>query len=163
MKLRGSPNMGVGLFSKLVIFLLKIRPPHTQLYLCNHAVFCNASLSCSCLCNNSKWCLSSSVSRSSCTVLLLWCFLLHNPMYYIINRWAYFWEKSILCNNFIQRRVGLFMGDYGTQLYNIRLCNYWNPCNMNTLCSHKYVCGTFSSYLGWCILGQICLVKKEDL
>ena len=94
MKLRGSPNMGVGLFSKLVIFLLKIRPPHTQLYLCNHAVFCNASLSCSCLCNNSKWCLSSSVSRSSCTVLLLWCFLLHNPMYYIINISGHIFKKK---------------------------------------------------------------------
>ena len=31
--------------------------------------------------NNSKWCLPSFVSPSSCTVLLLWCFL-QNWMYY---------------------------------------------------------------------------------
>ena len=34
-------------------------------------------LSCACLCNNSKWCLPSFVSPSSCTVLLLGCFLLN--------------------------------------------------------------------------------------
>ena len=36
-------------------------------------------LSCTCLCNNSKWCLAvpSFVSPSSCTVLLLRCFLLN--------------------------------------------------------------------------------------
>ena len=33
------------------------------------------------------------------------------PMYYIINMWAYVWEKSTHCNNFIQKGeggVGLF-------------------------------------------------------
>ena len=41
-------------------------------------------------------------------------------MYCGINGWAYFREKSTLCNNFIQKRgvgvfsrVGLFSGDYG--------------------------------------------------
>ena len=34
-------------------------------------------LSCTCLCNNSKWCLLSFVSPSSCTVVLLQCFLLN--------------------------------------------------------------------------------------
>ena len=37
-------------------------------------------LSCAWLYNNSKWCLPSIVSPSSCTLLLLWCFLLHNRM-----------------------------------------------------------------------------------
>ena len=52
-------------------------------------------------------------------ILLLRCFLL-NSMYCGINGWAYFREKSILCNNFIIKgglgvflRVGLFSGDYG--------------------------------------------------
>ena len=42
-------------------------------------------------------------------------------MYCGINGWAYFREKSTLCNNFIQKkgvgvfsRVGLFSGDYST-------------------------------------------------
>ena len=65
------------------------------------------------LCNNSKWYLPSFVSLFSC------CFVgashLHNSMYCCINRWAYFQEKSTLCNNFVQKwgvgllsRVGLF-------------------------------------------------------
>ena len=53
-------------------------------------------LSCTCLCKNRKWCLPSFVSPSSYTV--------HNCMYYSINGWVYFREKSTLCNNFIQKR-----------------------------------------------------------
>ena len=79
-------------------------------------------LSCACLCNNSNWCLPF-VSPSSCTVLLLWCFLLNITAcsYCGINRWAYLQEKATLCNNFIQKRevgifsrVGLFLEDYGS-------------------------------------------------
>ena len=51
-------------------------------------------LSCTCLiCNNSKWCLLSFVSPSSCTVLLLHCFLF-NKIACGINRWAYFRERK---------------------------------------------------------------------
>ena len=74
-----------------------------------------------CLCNNSKCCLPSFASPSSCTVLLILLVrLAHNCMYYITKRWAHFRGKSSLCNNFIQKRgvglllrVGLFSRDYG--------------------------------------------------
>ena len=71
---------GVGVFSRVLIFLLKIRPLHTQSSLC---VICTCSdfamplLSCACLCNNSKSCLPSFVSSFPCTALLLLCFLLN--------------------------------------------------------------------------------------
>ena len=54
---------------------------------------------------------------------------LHNSMYCSKNGWAYFREKSTLCNNFIQKkggggggvgvfsRVGLFSGDYGIIIF----------------------------------------------
>ena len=48
-------------------------------------------LSCTCLCNNNKWCLPSFVSPSPCTVLLLQYFLLNKTACIYINRWSYFW------------------------------------------------------------------------
>ena len=58
-------------------------------------------LSCTCLYNDSKWCLPSIVSPSSCTALLLWCFLLG-----ILQRETW---KSTLCIKFShKRRVGLY-------------------------------------------------------
>ena len=95
MNLRGSSRRGVGVFSKVVIFLSK----YSHL---THSL-ANAFLSCTCLSNNSKWCLHSFVSPSPCTALLLWCFLLNIRacIYCSINRWAYFREKGTLWNNFI--------------------------------------------------------------
>ena len=64
-------------FRELWYFSLQIRPPHTQstcssicVWFCN--AFCHAL---ACICNNSKWCLPSFLSSSSCTVLLLQSFL----------------------------------------------------------------------------------------
>ena len=56
-------------------------------------------LSCACLYNNSKWYLSSFVSPSSCTVLLLWCFLLNITTCTVvcINRWGCAFERKSLC------------------------------------------------------------------
>ena len=90
----------------------KIRPPHTLVTLALFMYTCCDSsmplLSCICLCNSSKWCLPSFVSPSSCTVLLLQCFLL-SSMYCAINGWAYFQVKSTLWNNFLQKRgMGVF-------------------------------------------------------
>ena len=74
---------GVGVFSRVVIFLSKIRPPHTQLvyspcYLCMqwfcYASFCHA-LAYATTANGV--CLHLLVPGSSCTVLLLHCFLLN--------------------------------------------------------------------------------------
>ena len=64
------------------IFRLKIRPPHTHAVSLTLVISaCSDSsmplLPCTCLLNNSKWCLASFVSHSSCTVLLLRCFLLN--------------------------------------------------------------------------------------
>ena len=44
--------------------------------ICSHAKILQCLLSFACLCKNSKWQLPSFVSPSSCTVLLLWWFLL---------------------------------------------------------------------------------------
>ena len=73
MNFSGSSKRGVGVFSRVVIFLLKIRPPHMQLVIVMYACSDSAMplLSRTCLCNNSKWCLPSFVSSSSYTVLLL--------------------------------------------------------------------------------------------
>ena len=62
------------------MFRSKIRPPHTVslalvIWACSDSAM--PLLSCACLCNNSKWCLPSFVSPSSCTVLFLHCFLLN--------------------------------------------------------------------------------------
>ena len=107
MNLSGFSKWGVGKFSRAVIFLLKIHPPHTQLALFVYTFgdFAMPLLSCAWLCNNSKWWLHLVTNPSSCTVQLFWCFLLKkNSMYYCINRWKHFQEKSTLCNNFIQKR-----------------------------------------------------------
>ena len=65
---------GMGVFSGVVIFSQKyahltrswFRPVYVLVQW-----FCNASLSCTYLCNNRKWCLSSFVSPSSCFLVLL--------------------------------------------------------------------------------------------
>ena len=44
-------------------------------------------LSCACFTDNSKWCLPSFVSPSSCTVLLLRCFLL-NILHALLHKWV---------------------------------------------------------------------------
>ena len=70
---------GVVYFRELLYFSRK----YTHLTHSLALVICACSdsamslLSCACLCNNSKWCLLSFVSPSSCTVLLLCCFLLN--------------------------------------------------------------------------------------
>ena len=58
----------------------------------------NVSLLWVCLCNNSKWFLPSFVSSFSCTVLLLWCFLLDitGCTACCLNSWSYFREKAIV-------------------------------------------------------------------
>ena len=99
---------GMGMFSRVVILLWKIQPPHTQsstIYVCRHA----AILQCL-FCHTIAYAITVNgvclhfVSPSSCTVLLLWWFL-HNCMYTIgIKRWAYFRKKSTLCNNFVEKR-----------------------------------------------------------
>ena len=79
--------------------------------------FCNTSfvMVLLILCNNSIWCPPSIVIPSSCSLLLLWCFLL--TVYCGINRC--FWGKITLCNTFIQKRgvdlyssLGLFSRDF---------------------------------------------------
>ena len=80
MNLKWYLKEGVGIFSRVVIFLSTIRPPHTvslALVICTCSDSVMPLLLCACLCNNSKWCLPSFVSPSSCTVLLLHCFLLN--------------------------------------------------------------------------------------
>ena len=67
--------------------------PHMQLVYCQSYVCMqwspNASLSCAWLCNNSKRCLPSFVSPSSCTALLLRCFLFkHQPMPSPSEKWS---------------------------------------------------------------------------
>ena len=75
---------------------------------------------CSCLCNNSKWCLPSFVSPSSCTVLLLCCFLLNITACTAaqlggctFERRAPFATTSFKKRVDIFSRVDLFSGDYG--------------------------------------------------
>ena len=103
---------GVGVYSRVVI--VKIRPPYaiTANGVCLHL-------------------LVPPLAQCSCTVLLLLCFLRNITT--CASRWAYFQEKSTLCNNFIQRgggggggmglfsRVGLFWGDYGIASG----CSFW--------------------------------------
>ena len=102
-------------FSKVVIFLSKIRPTHTQLlsspifmYTCNsdfEMLFCCA-LAYTITANCVKLCLPSFASPSCCTVRA---FCLHNCMYYGIKRWVQFQQKNTSCNNFIYKKgVGLF-------------------------------------------------------
>ena len=109
MNLSGTSKRRVGVFSRVVIFLSKNTPTSRAVSLALVMYACSDSamplLSFTCLCNNSKLCLPPFVSPSSCKVLLRWCFLL-NCMYCSINGWAYFREKSTLCNNFIHKRGG---------------------------------------------------------
>ena len=81
MNLRGSSKRGVGIFSRVVIFFLKIRPPHTQLlwlYLCAHAVILQCLI-----CHGLAYAITANgaclhlLSPSSCNVPLLQCFLLN--------------------------------------------------------------------------------------
>ena len=61
MNLSGSSRRGVGVFSRVVIFLSKIRPPYVSSHAVSLAQFMYAcsdsSIPCAYLCNNSKWCL----------------------------------------------------------------------------------------------------------
>ena len=109
MNFSGSSKRGVGVFSRVVIFRLKIHLPHIQLVIVMYACSDSAMplLSRTCLCNNSKWCLPSFVSPSSYIVLLLQ------------HKWVGV-LKNTLCNHFIKKRgvglfstVGLFSRDYG--------------------------------------------------
>ena len=80
MNLRSSSKRGMGILSRVVIF----RPIYVHMQTSINSMYtCGASvvplLSCICLCNNSKWCLPSFVSPSSCSALLFWCFL-HGSM-----------------------------------------------------------------------------------
>ena len=81
MNLCGSSKREVGVFLRVVIFLLRIRPPHTShavsLALCTHAV-------------------------------ILHCLFCHAPAYAITSCLASF--DSALCNNFIQKSGLIFEG-----------------------------------------------------
>ena len=117
-----SSKRGVSVFLRVVIFLSKICPPHTQsrpivMYPCSDSAM--PLLSCACL---STLCLPSFTSPSSCTVC---CFLLNITtctMADWIGKWVWIQEKSTLCNNFIQKRgLGLllrFLGDYSIRANN---------------------------------------------
>ena len=102
---QGGPQRGGGcIFESCNISLENTPTSHTAsltqlMYTC--CDFAMPLLSSACLCNNSKCCLASLVTPSSCTVLLLWCFLLKYPAEmggraYIATtsfkkgRWAYF-------------------------------------------------------------------------
>ena len=79
-KLKWLLKEGVGVFSRVVIFLSKIRSPHTvslALVIWTCSDFAMPLLSCACLRNNSKSCLPSFVSSFPCTALRLLCFLLN--------------------------------------------------------------------------------------
>lgn len=67
-------SKGVGVFLKLWYFF-QIHLPHSPIDACmgDSAMLL---LSCAYLCSNTKWCPSSSVSPTSCTVLFFQCFLL---------------------------------------------------------------------------------------
>ena len=89
------------MFLRVVIFLSKIHPPHTQLVqplLCTDAVILQNSLSCSCLFINRKWCLASFVSPSFSTVL--------TTCTVALNRWVYF--SRIKQQLHSKKGVGLF-------------------------------------------------------
>ena len=86
-------------------------------------------------------------------------------MYCSINRWAYFREKSTLCNNFIQKggvslcsRVGLFFGEITVILSQkdslFRILTNINCCRFRGLVSHD---------LAWLLLisfSQFSLVER---
>ena len=100
-------------------------------------------LSCTCLSNNSKLCLPSFVSHSSCRALLLLCFLLNiGTLYCGISRWAYFDKKHPFATSVKKggwayfQGVDLFSGNDSTV-----------PKIFNTLSEYlKYTCA--------CLQGQ---------
>ena len=109
-----------------------------QLYI--QIYYCNLSKVCQWAMNLRKWAPHERIFKScdisaytitangACLHLLVppltqyWCFLLN--ILTSVNRWAYFREKSTLCNNFIKKirvslfsRVGLFSRDYGSNMH----------------------------------------------
>ena len=92
MNLSGSSKRGVGIFLRVVIFLLKIHPPHTQLvspYLCT-LLQCFSFLALAYAITASGVCLHLLVPPlAQCCFFGASC-----CMYYGINRWMYFERKA---------------------------------------------------------------------
>ena len=114
-------------------------------------------------------CYSLLLYSAASSVLLA----LHNCMYYGINRWAYFQEKSILCNNFIQKKgvglfssVGLFSGDCSNRPGQYTLLTVWENTKVLacTLYAISWIVVTFSRQSGmspkgvWCSVWRMLLI-----
>ena len=97
---------GVGIH---VLLLSKVCPPHTHTVSLYNSVDAHRPVILQCLllssaglCNSSKWCLPSLVSPSSCTILLLWCKVMHITILHfhktLISLWKFQWSYLFSCH-----------------------------------------------------------------